>query len=202
MKRMIGAVLLAALAVGGCSTAIGHYSLVATPQPIPIEEGQFSAPLSMPDFQISWLITDRSLGFRMVNSSSETLTIVWDQVTFVDPSTRSVGVIHTGVRYLEAEKSQTPTIVPVGTFVEETLAPKDRVEWKGYWIVSPFLGDKSDQERMTGSKFLIQLAISKGTSIQRYPFVFEIGKVDRTPGAAEMLGHQLARFIDWVKKMF
>lgn len=108
-----------------------------------------SVPTDVPlipqaDFQIS---SEGIVGITLYIHSlaNETVTILWDESAFIDPSGLSERLIHSGVRFIERSLQQAPTPVPPGSRVEVAVWPSDRIKWTGEWQLIPIsvrVGDR------------------------------------------------------------
>lgn len=80
--------------------------------------------------------------FSIKNNSSYNFKIDWNNVVFVDEHNQSQRVIHSGIRYIDADKMQQPTIVAKGSSLNDILVPAHRLYRSSYdysWSVLAIL---------------------------------------------------------------
>jgi len=75
-------------------------------------------------FDIASNLSGISLSIQ--NQSDETVTVLWDESSVVDPSGLSQRIIHTGVRFMDKAQPQAPTPIPPDSRVEVSIWPADR----------------------------------------------------------------------------
>lgn len=144
-------------------------------------------------------ITD-GFAFRLENKTLHSIRIVWDDAAIVDPAGESGRVLHSGVKYVDRNSSQPPTVVVAKGFVTDIVVPTSNVTYSsgayGGWHTSPFLPRPpmvsanreailSDlRERYTGKsvKLLLPLQIEGFTN--DYLFTFSILGVQGERAAA------------------
>ena len=132
-----------------------------------------------------WVVGEKMFHFSLVNKTNHSLKIIWDEAVFVDPLGSSGRVSHSGVKYTDVEKPQSPTVVPRGAYVKDIVLPTSRVQYGSYsgWIVSPLLpsvsyGDadvfKEQVEQLAGQSMRVLLPIEIQGVVNEYTFAFEI----------------------------
>ncbi len=70
------------------------------------------------------------ISLSIQNESDDTVTILWDESSVVDPSGLSQRVIHTGVRFIDKAQPQAPTPIPPNSRVEVGIWPAER-----FWYI-------------------------------------------------------------------
>lgn len=94
----------------------------------------------MPQFQyvdnqisILWICLDKQISFTLKNLSSSTIKINWDNVCFIDENNEASGVLHKGIRYMDAGKPMASTLIPKGAELSDLIAPTNKLYYSGDW---------------------------------------------------------------------
>ncbi|HOF40645.1 MAG TPA: hypothetical protein PLD73_11265 [Candidatus Hydrogenedentes bacterium] len=105
------------------------------------EEGQSKWHFSDALVAIVWLPSTEAVSFILENKSSHSLKILWDEASLVGPDGVSHRVMHEGVRFIERNAPQPPTVVAKGAKVTDTMSPSDMVEYNETvgWTQNPML---------------------------------------------------------------
>lgn len=98
--------------------------------------------------RILWLADSRNIAFSLENKTNHSIRIPWDEAAYVDENGRSHRVMHSGVKYNDKEKPQTPSIVVRKGSLEDIVLPTSYVSWfdggrfmAGAWNEQPLLTD-------------------------------------------------------------
>jgi len=134
-KRLVVVLFLCGLPVGGVE--VMKWPVVEEPSNSPLRiEGLFAA-----EGMFLW-----GIELTITNQGSETIVLLWDECSLVLPNRQSLRIIHTGVKYIEKEKPQSPTPIPPKTFVREAIWPTDYVEWvSSEWVELPIKIQPGDE---------------------------------------------------------
>jgi hypothetical protein len=89
--------------------------------------------------KVIWIPTRTSFDFTMLNKSNNSIKIIWDEAVYVDASGSSKMVFHTGVKYIDRNNPQPPTIVVKGASITDLLTPTDNV----YFVSGQYGGWKT-----------------------------------------------------------
>lgn len=139
--------------------------------------------------EITWSVLPKQFNFELKNKTDSSIKINWDEVCYVDYSNRAKRVIHTGVRYLEKNNAQVPTIVPKGAILSDILLPTDNVHYvdgkSGGWneqflIPSFYLYNeelKKSAPSYVGSIMKIVMPIVINGASQEYVFTFRVNQL-------------------------
>lgn len=87
---------------------------------------------------------DDTTGFALfvVNESQEPVRVVWDETSIVSTDGSASRVIHEGVRFLDMNRSQPPTIIPPGARIEDYIGPTNRISFStNEWVEYPLIGN-------------------------------------------------------------
>lgn len=139
-----------------------------------------SKHLSYEDHNIAalFLLDKNGIGVAIANKTLTPVKILWDDASVVDLSGLSRKVWHRGVKYIEKEKSQVPTIIAPGARVEEVIVPADNLELgESGWDLKPLLPNGPEAFKYKGSQFGVLLPLKLGNVRKNYMFVFRIDDV-------------------------
>ena len=130
MKKWLFGLLFLSIFFSSCVSMMGskyHYSYnLKDPN---------STNLSYSDelIAVKFQITDTSIAFTMKNLTSDSIKIIWDEVSFVQNGSAQK-VMHVGVKYTDRNNSQPPTVIPPEISIDENLIPVNNVYWReGYY---------------------------------------------------------------------
>jgi len=115
--------------------------------------------------------------FRLENLTNAGIEIDWDRCSYVDPLGTAHRVIHSGTRFIERDRPQAATVIPVGSAIEDALVPVDHIEYKDGWKVNePFRLTEITQPGgfYQGKTFRLLMAIKLGPTTKTYDFSFAI----------------------------
>jgi len=59
----------------------------------------------------TWYVSKTQFNFRLENKTNHSIKIPWDDIVFIDPAGRSMRVIHSGIRYVDRNNAQAPSVV-------------------------------------------------------------------------------------------
>ncbi|GEM_PF-2702138 len=114
--------------------------------------------------------------FSIHNKTSQPMQILWDSCAFVNPNSNSCRVIHTGVKLINKEAPQSPTILASNSNISDMLIPVDNIKWDsggkdsvGDWKYSLLLKRWAGKESF---KFSVLLLLKAGEESKPYEFEF------------------------------
>ena len=100
------------------------------------------------------------------------MKIDWSSAAYIDVQGLSHGVIHAGVRLMDKNKPQTPTIIPPGAKAEDIIVPTDSIEFVsgqfGGWRTKPFFPDGPAAAHFEGKSFQMYLPLDIKGSKKEY----------------------------------
>ena len=116
------------------------------------------------------------------NKTSKPLTVDWNRASLVDASQAAQKIMHSGVRYIDRDKPQPPTVVPPGAKLEDVLVPISNVRYVGGnvargWSTAPFLPDGREALPYKGRSLGVLLPIESDGKVENYHFVILIEDV-------------------------
>jgi hypothetical protein len=100
--------------------------------------------------RIIFSISEKQIGIRLQNKTQSPIKVDWNTLSYVDITGLAHGVVHTGVRYIERDRPQVPTIIPPAAMIEDVIIPSGHISYTsgtaGGWssrLLFPGLIDKS-----------------------------------------------------------
>lgn len=159
---------------GNLSPVTGqHFPKFVVVMTKPVEAKELAAQDD--SMSISFLMEKQAIGFELQNKTESPIKIDWDQVSFVGSTGTAVKVIHSGVRLIERDRPQAPTVIPPGARIREQITPVDRIQYEKGWRVLPLLPERSLQMRdLCGKKFQVFIPVDIGAKIKNNTFEFRI----------------------------
>jgi hypothetical protein len=127
---------------------------------------------------VAWDISENQVGFTLTNKTNEPIKINWDQASFVDINGSSKQVIHSGVRYINRDSPQVPTIIPPTAKLNEIIVPKTNIYY-GYsnWKVEPIFPEGPLAKSYANKEFSVFLPLEIEGKSKYYSFTFRINNI-------------------------
>jgi len=130
-------------------------------------------------------IDPKGIACSIRNKTGDPISVNWNVISYVDSSGDAHKVMHSGIRLVDKEAPQTPTLIPPTARISETLFPIDYILsgsggltqtplWPDTGYVSK---DESHLKTLEGSTFSIFMPIEVGGKSKNYSFVFKIVSV-------------------------
>ncbi|MCQ2166921.1 MAG: hypothetical protein MJY49_05800 [Bacteroidales bacterium] len=124
---------------------------------------------------ILWFVFDDRCQFSLKNKSGNTIKVVWDDATFIDENNSASKIYHSGIRLIDANKSQPSTSIPNGTELEDLVAPVSRLIYSNGWDSLSLIKHKNKyDEDLVGKTIRVVLPIEVKGVINEYEFWFTI----------------------------
>lgn len=185
MKRMrwlpVVAILAFAVLLAGCG---GPSYEVAVRLKNPVPDAAASAEAntivySDDDLAIGFSsILNTAVRFSIQNKTDQTMRIIWDDTVFVDIDNSTSRVMHLGVRYIDRNDSQPPTVIPSGARVDDQIVPTKNVYYQsgryGGWRTRPIIPQDSRALDYDGQVISVVMPIEIGGERSEYRFDFEV----------------------------
>ena len=141
--------------------------------------------------RISWLVSNKQFDFRLYNKTEHSIKIIWDDAAYVDLNGSAMRVIHKGVKFVEKNNPQPPTVIASGSYVDELVLPAENVYmnnvyagWQTDALVPMYSRNKelllSTAQSYIGKQLKVILPIQIEDITNDYEFTFDIQ--DFTPG--------------------
>ena len=124
---------------------------------------------------ILWYGDKNQFVFSLKNKSNHSLKIIWDEAAFINNQNESSRVIHKGIRYIDANKSQASTIIPKGTELNDIIAPVDRIRFSDeYYLLEMVEGSFRYDPALEGKQVKVLLPIEIQGVTNEYIFTFDM----------------------------
>ena len=129
-----------------------------------------------------------SFNFIIKNKSDYSIKILWNEASYVGTDGFTSQIMHSGIKYFDKEKLQTPTIIISGASLSDGVLPITNAAWSDVekrWIESPLINynSSSDLEGKT-IKLMIPIQIINGV-VNEYIFTFRIRNEFLFPGVIQ-----------------
>jgi len=108
-----------------------HYD-ISLEDPIQSETLEFTDSL----ISIKFEIRKKEIGFNIKNKSNRAIKINWDEIVYISPSGAAHRVIHSGIRYIDRDKPQAPSVIPPNAYFSDIIVPSDNI----YYLEVPRTG--------------------------------------------------------------
>jgi len=93
------------------------------------------------NIKIVWIPTSSKFFFILSNKTNHSIKILWDEAVLVDDNGLSQRVFHSGVKYIDRNNSQPPSIVVRKGMIEDSIMPSDNIYYMngqyGGWRETP-----------------------------------------------------------------
>lgn len=132
---------------------------------------------------VSFLISKEQIAFTLDNKTAGPIKIDWNQVSYVDVLGKSHKVMHSGVKYINREEPQAPTVIPPSAKIEDIVFPTDYVyydgEWRdGEWREKPLFPEAPEAKLYKGQSFGVFMPLEINKVIKNYFFTFKIEDIE------------------------
>jgi len=150
------------------------------------EEGTYKYCFEDDIVKIIWIPTAYEFDFVLTNKSRYSIKIIWDEAAFVDENGLTHRIMHSGVRYIERDNPQPPTVIPSGATIADLIFPTDYVYWAsgtyGGWRRLPLLPVSgatkeelsSKATKYVGKTYKVLLPLTIEGVTHEYVFTFKI----------------------------
>ena len=135
--------------------------------------------------KVVWIPTVSQFLFVLTNKTDHSMRIVWDEAAFVDENGLSQRVTHSGVRYIDRNSHQPPTVVVREGTVADSIIPSDNIYYQsgryGGWRERPLFPvstmSADELNERVGNTVQILLPLQIQDIINEYLFVFVVQDV-------------------------
>lgn len=131
-------------------------------------------------FRSIWSMNEAGWNIVLYNKSEATLTIDWDEVTFMDVDNIGHRVLASGTKYSNRNEAQTPAALPRRGSITESLVSADHVYQSstGIWAKRPLWPvDFTEAQRYKGKSVRLIVPFTVEGLTSQYEFVFTIKDV-------------------------
>jgi len=175
----------------------GLYSmyLFAVEQPKGFEIGKLDTVLSTyedANIKIDWDYAFSQLGFTLANKSEETIRVIWDEAAFISIENETIRVFHKGIKIIDRESPQPPTLIYKGTTLSDLVAPTTYTTyvsgqyggWRSQSLIKTSLYEADERsnyyrEDLTGKTIKVILPVKFGEKTEVYIFSFKTVFIDK-----------------------
>ena len=178
MKKITGSIIFACFLATSC-TSVRYYAdyevnltgVEKSSNGKKIEVGETSIKencFSDSNLRVCFTPSKKDIGFTLVNLTDQNMKVVWDE-TVVTTLGKESKVLHEGVKFIDRNDFQRPSIVYPGKSLSDLVAPSENVYWRdgyysqygsspGGWEQRPFFIDRnytpSGAETLDSSSFV------------------------------------------------
>jgi len=130
---------------------------------------------------------DKAIAVKIKNKTASAIEVNWDSVSFVDINGKSNRVIHTGIRLMDRDKPQAPSVIPPGAALEDEITPVDNIRFEsgqyGGWKIDPLMPPLDEnQQKYVGKTLSVFMPLEINGKKKEYNFKIEItGIKERQP---------------------
>lgn len=122
-------------------------------------------------------VLNSTISFSLLNKTDSTIRVIWDEAAFIQIDGSTERVMHSGVRYIERDRPQPPSVVPPGARLDDIILPTSNVYyisgqyggWRTHDIIPQSLALDFD-----GYTIGVLLPLDIGGSRRDYTFYFDI----------------------------
>ncbi len=146
-------------------------------------------------------VGNEQLRFHLENKTDSLVKLLWDDAAYVDPFEVTHKVTHSGVRGLDIQRPQSPSLILGKSRISDVIVPTDYVtfvsgEWRARGLFLPWLFLNSNQEKdfekfkqevnaYKGRSFRVLLPLLFAQNSRNHVFTFTIDSIrfniQRTP---------------------
>lgn len=151
---------------------------------ISLQQPEFSDSLEYSDEFIAVIFTigKTQIGFDMKNKTGQGIKINWDEVSYISPTGESKRVIHSGVRLVDRNAPQAPTIIPPNSRISDIIIPSDHI----YYMSGKYGGWRerdlfyaADKTIYAGKELSVYMPLEIKDERKEYTFTFRIDNVTK-----------------------
>jgi hypothetical protein len=128
--------------------------------------------------RIRFLLSDKQIGMILQNNMNTPIKVDWNNVSYVDITGTAHGVVHTGVRYIERDRPQVPTVIPPAAKIEDAIIPSDHISYTpgsgSGWSSRSLLPAILDTDLYIGKSFSVFMPLEFDGAAKNYLFSFRI----------------------------
>lgn len=150
------------------------------------EEGKTKYSYEDEMIKIVWLPLSTQFAFTLQNKTDHSIKIIWDEAVYVNENGSSGRVMHSGVKYIDRNNSQPPTIVVKKANIDDIIVPTDNITYTsgqyGGWSTNPLFPNRAmTQEELNslsqeyiGKTVQVLLPLQIEDTVNEYIFSFKV----------------------------
>jgi hypothetical protein len=128
--------------------------------------------------KVIFSLSEKQIGMVLQNKMQSPIKVDWNNMSYVDIVGLAHGVIHTGVRYIERDRPQVPTVIPPAAMIEDAIIPSDHISYtpgsdRG-WSSRPLFPDITETDLYIGKSFSVFMPLEFDGAVKNYLFSFRI----------------------------
>jgi hypothetical protein len=128
--------------------------------------------------RIRFILSETQVGIRLQNKMPSAIKVDWNTVSYVDITGLAHSVIHTGVRYIERDRPQVPTIIPPAAMIEDAIVPSDHISYASGsgsgWSSRPLFPGLTATDLYVGKSFSVFMPLEIEGAVKNYSFAFSV----------------------------
>ncbi len=131
----------------------------------------------------TWFVSSTQFNFSLRNKTTHSIKIPWDEIAYINPNGQSMRVIHSGIKLIDRNNAQAPSVVAKNSTLDDILIPSDHIYYVsgqyGGWREKNLFGRYDSQEEANTSKYKgatvsIVFPIIIENITNEYTFQFEV----------------------------
>lgn len=130
---------------------------------------------------IRFLPSKKQISFTLLNMTAGPAMVDWNSAAYVDVLGQSHKVMHSGVKFIDKEKPQVPSVIPPGASISDMVFPADYASYTsgkyGGWMEEPLFPDGPNAKDYKGQSFGVFMPIEVNGRVKNYHFVFKVEDV-------------------------
>jgi len=139
--------------------------------------------------KITWYPLSTNFYFILENISDHSIKVIWDEAVYVNTRGVSARLVHSGVKLVDRDKTQLPTLIPKKSILKEKILPAENIDYVrdpmfgGYkWVISPLIPNKAESKnelialskRYIGKTVRVLLPLQIQDVTNEYIFYFNV----------------------------
>jgi len=135
----------------------------------------------------------KQVAFHLQNNTTHSIKIKWDDSAFVTPNGVSHRILHSGIKYSNADNPMPPTIIVRKGMVDDMIVPVDNISFEsgqfGGWKITPYLETvefesqtlaEDSAKELVDKSYQVLLSLEIEGIQNDYIFVFNIPRYELT----------------------
>ena len=150
------------------------------------EEGKTKYSYEDDMIKIVWIPLSTQFAFSLNNKTDHSIKIIWDEAVYVDQNGSSGRVMHSGVKYIDRNNPQPPTVIVKKANIDDMVVPTSNVTYTsgqyGGWntqAIFPNIALSQEElnslsQKYIGKEVKILLPLKIKETINEYIFTFKV----------------------------
>lgn len=77
----------------------------------------------------TWYVSKTQFNFKLKNKTNHSIKVPWDDIVFINPGGISMRVIHSGIKFVDRNSEQSPSVVAKNSVLKDILVPSDYIHY-------------------------------------------------------------------------